>query len=261
MDAEGRVYIGCGNGTLYALNTHTGKPQWTFGAKHGIESSPVVGRNGLVYCQNWGTLHALRRKDGKPAWTYKAADSQFSPSTPALDNDDVIYAAFIIKDATKNNSASIVALDAKTGSPHWKTRLPAYVFASPAVGTNKLLYIGCGDGKLYALDKRTGKIRWTFKTGQHIQASPAIGADGTVYVGSYDKKLYALNGRTGARKWELLTGGGIQSSPVVSADGMVFVGSLDGNIYATHPGVASSKHGERMGATNSAKGKPVLLSQ
>lgn len=236
LDAEGRVYVGCGDHFLYALNAKTGKLHWKYSTPHSIEASPLIGENGLVYCQNWGGLSALYRKDGAVAWTYKVDDDLYSNSTPSLGSEGAIYAVFVLKGATKDGAARVVALDAATGKFRWEKHLPLYAFASPTVGAEGLLYVGCGDGKLYALEEKSGRIRWTFATGEHIQASPAIGADGTVYVASYDQKLYAVNGKTGKKKWEASLGSGIQSSPIVSRGGTVFVGSLDGNFYAIRPG-------------------------
>ena len=234
LDSEGQLYFGSGDQNLYAIDSSSGKKRWKFPMRHDVEASPVVGSKGLVYCQNWGALAAVSAKTGEQSWTYEAPDDLSSNSTPALDPENTLYAVFVVKGATKDAAAHVVALDAQTGHKKWAAPLPAYVFASPVVGTNGLVYIACGDGNLYALETKTGKIKWRFATGEHIQASPAFGKDGTVYVGSYDKKLYAIDGNSGVKKWEFQTGGGIQGSPVVSLDGTVFVASLDGKIYAVN---------------------------
>ncbi len=235
IGADGTLYVGSADKSLYALDSRTGQQKWAFSTEHDVASAPVLGASGLIYCQNWGTLYALGSKDGKPVWTYKAQDDLYTKGNPAVGKDGTLYAAFVLKGPDKDGLGSVVALNGTTGKPLWTTGLPRYIFASPALGANGLLYVGCGDGKLYALDAKTGKITWTFETGIHIQASPAVGIDGTVYIGSYDKSLYAIDGSTGAKKWEFATRGGIQSSPVVSLDGTVFVGSLDGNVYAVCP--------------------------
>lgn len=232
LSADGTLYVGSDDRSLYAFDVHNGSKRWTFTATHGVASSPVIGEKGLIYCQNWGTLYAINAKTGTQAWKYQVPDDLYSKSTPAIGYNGNLYAAFVLKGETKDNRGTVIALDATSGTFRWQRELPAYIYASPAVGTGGLLYIGCGDGKLYALDEKSGEIRWTFTTGSRIQGSPAIGADGTVYLGAYDKRIYAVNGATGARKWDFMLGGAVQASLVVSQDGTVFAGALDGKVYA-----------------------------
>ena len=243
LDGSGTVYVGSKDAKMYAIDAQAGTRRWTFDARHAIDSSPVLGAGDLLYCQDWGTLYALHRQDGTLAWTYKAEEDLYSNSTPALDGAGNLYATFVYKnkgEPGKKGAGSVVALNAQTGKPLWTVPLPAYTVASPVVGTNGLLYAGCGDGKLYALNIKTGATEWTFQTGDGISATACVGVDGTVYVGSYDKKVYALDGKTGAKQWEFMTNGAIQGSPIVSLDGTVFVGTLGGNMYAIHPGIKSA---------------------
>ena len=46
--ADGKVYVGCDDGHLYALDFKTGKKLWAFATEDIVESSPLV-HNGRVY--------------------------------------------------------------------------------------------------------------------------------------------------------------------------------------------------------------------
>ena len=57
--ADGRVFVGCDDGNLYALDFKTGKKQWTFATDDIVESSPLV-HNGRVYFGSpWSVSNAL----------------------------------------------------------------------------------------------------------------------------------------------------------------------------------------------------------
>jgi outer membrane protein assembly factor BamB len=127
-------------------------------------------------------------------------------------------------------AAPIVFVDPITGEI---LQRPAYIFSSPALGSDRSIYFGSGNGKLYALSP-SGSEKWSFQTGAEIQSSPAVASDGSICFGSGDGKLYVLN-FDGTEKWELPTGNSILSSPALGADGTIYVGSRDNNVYAVNP--------------------------
>ncbi len=172
LSGDGKIYVGSEDHQLYALARKDGSKLWTFATEHGVASSPVIGNNGLVYCQNWGHVYAIHTKDGKLSWKYQVADDLYSKSTPAIGSYGNIYLAFVLKGKTKDYAATIIALDALSGERRWQRDLPAYVYASPAIGSNGYVYIGCGDGKLYALEEKSGNYKWSFKAAGRIQGSP-----------------------------------------------------------------------------------------
>ena len=64
--------------------------------------------------------------------------------------------------------------------------------SSPAIGSDRTVYVGSEDKKLHAINGKTGAKLWEFETGAAVYSSPAIGSDGTLYVGSLDRELYAI---------------------------------------------------------------------
>jgi len=59
VDAEGVVYIGSGNGVLYALESRTGKPLWKVKVGNSIISSPAIGWNGVIYFGAGNKVYAV----------------------------------------------------------------------------------------------------------------------------------------------------------------------------------------------------------
>jgi outer membrane protein assembly factor BamB len=267
LGGPGVVYVGSGDGKLYALdaqgNTNctgslpkTCRPLWTAAAGDGffVTSSPAVsfvnGSEARVFVGSYGNnLYAFDAAGTKncggsvktcaPLMT--APTGGHVNSSPTLTNNRVYVGsgdgklyAFDAAGAT-NCSAGICQplLVGLTGG--------AINRSSPAVAGDKA-YVGSTDGKLYAFDAnganncgggttKTCFPLWTASTGFIIDSSPAV-ANGIVYVGSQDGKLYAFDAATGAPIWRTsYTGGSVLSSPAV-ANGIVYVGSEGGNLRA-----------------------------
>jgi hypothetical protein len=60
---------------------------------------------------------------------------------------------------------------ARRRAPLWHTFVPGYVISSPAIGSERTVYVGAFDSKLYALDPVSGKVRWSFRTTDHMLAA------------------------------------------------------------------------------------------
>jgi outer membrane protein assembly factor BamB len=87
------------------------------------------------------------------------------------------------------------ALNPANGAILWQQHLGPFIFSSPAVDANNVVFLGV-DEKMFALNGATGATIWSFSTGGDIRSSPAVGVHGTVYVGSDDDKLYAFGSPT-----------------------------------------------------------------
>ncbi len=124
-------------------------------------------------------------------------------------------------------------IGAEEGSRKWAFETEGGIVSSPAIGSNRTIYVGSNDGNLYAINPN-GSLRWKFPTKGAVHSHPAIGSDGTIYIGSWDHFLYAIN-PDGTLKWNFLTGGAINASPALGVDGTIYIGSRDKYLYALNP--------------------------
>lgn len=209
--ADGVVFVGSSDGTLYALDEATGAVRWKAETDGPIASSAAVSK-GVVYVGSYdGNVYALAAATGAVAWKF------------ATDGPDRRFEA---KGLHGLKPADQTIPDA------WD-----FYASSPAV-SDGVVYVGSGDGHVYAIGAGDGKLRWKFATGGVVHASPAV-ANGTVYVGSWDATFYALDAATGAVRWRVKTGEdpvrhnqtGFQASAAV-VDGVVYVGCRDAHVYA-----------------------------
>jgi outer membrane protein assembly factor BamB len=191
--ANGIVYVGSDDDSVYALNAASGALVWRYSTGSLVRSSPAIA-NGIVYIGSIDhKLYALNALTGSLLWTYTTG--LFIESPPLIVNDVVYFGS---------DDHTVYALNAKTGRLLWNYTTRSDIgFASPVVA-NGLVYIGSEDDTIYALNALTGAFIWNFTAGDEIYNTSAV-ANGIVYVVSKDDKLYALKAMTGALLWSYRT--------------------------------------------------------
>ena len=139
---DGVVYVGSGDGTLYALDAASGDERWHFATGERIFSSPSV-VDGVFYVgSDDANLYAVDATSGDERWRFTAGDSiQSSPSVV----DGVVYIG--------SNDDNLYAVDAASGEERWHFDVGDNIYSSPAV-VDGVVYMGSDDGNLYALAAR-----------------------------------------------------------------------------------------------------------
>ena len=237
--AGNRVFIGSGDGGLYAFDLATGARRWRYDAGSAVSSSPAVG-GGLVYAEaRDGSIFAVDAATGTRRWRLTTGKDLPLPwghesgdhflSSPAYVDGMIVVGS---------GDGGIYALDAATGRKKWRAQTEGRVRASPAVANGRV-YAGSYDGRVYCYDLTSGTLRWryetegvTLKSGSYgfdrrsIQSSPAVD-NGVVYVGARDGFLYAIGADDGKLRWRVDHKiSWVITSPAVS-DREVFAGSSD----------------------------------
>jgi len=65
---EARVYVGCRDKHVHAVDRHTGKRLWKFRTGGRVESSPLVFDDAVVFGSADGRLYAVDKQDGQEIW-------------------------------------------------------------------------------------------------------------------------------------------------------------------------------------------------
>lgn len=264
--AGGIVYVGSGDGHVYALAADSGKLVWQFATGDIVHASPAVSE-GTVYVGSWDTFfYALDAATGALKWKFKTgADpenhNQEGIQSSATVVDGVVYfgcrdfhlyaldaktgaekwkhkitwinATPTVRDGRVHGSTSIpamfFALDAKTGEEVWRVDVKVPAFASPTLAGG-LAYVGSFSGRLHAIDLEKRAIAWTFETeASKANARHALTPEGGLnYAALFPSDFYE-NMYTAVG--DLFALGAIVSSPVVD-NGVLYVGSCDGSVYA-----------------------------
>lgn len=268
--ANGKVYFGSGDGSVYAVDAQSGVISWKFPTKDVVHASPAV-VGGVVYIGSWDSnLYALDADTGQQKWAFKTGED------PVIHNQVGFQSSPAVVDGTVYvgcRDAHVYAVDAATGRKKWDYPTnKSWVIGTPAV-RDGVLYVGTSDSaRFLALDARTGRLRFNFDAKAYMFSSAALAGD-LAYVGDHNGKLYAIDTKSGKLAWEFQTEaskkdpfkilnpdgslnqevlfapvfndfedmylaihkfvsiGAIMSSPVVDK-GVVYFGSMDGNLYA-----------------------------
>jgi outer membrane protein assembly factor BamB len=212
--ANGVVYVGSSDGSVYALNASTGAKLWSYlTGLYPIRSSPAVA-NGVVYVGSYdGNVYALSASTGAKLWSYTTGTQV--QTSPAVANGVVYFGS------GGYGVGTVYALNASTGAKLWSYATGGFVYSSPAVA-NGVVYIGSEDFNVYALNASTGAKLWSYDTGDKIESSPAV-ANGVVYVGTRTPDgVTALNASTGGLLGSYAGEG--DSSPAV-VNGTIYIGA------------------------------------
>jgi len=120
--ADGTVYVGSYDTSVYALNADDGTEQWTYETGDWVDSSPSV-TGGTVYVGSRDTsVYALYAGDGTVQWTYETGGHVGSSPGVA---DGTVYVG------SRDNG--MYALDASDGTVQWSYDTGDEVISSPAV--------------------------------------------------------------------------------------------------------------------------------
>lgn len=129
--ANGRVYVGSQNGTVYALNAALGCVYWTFAAAGGVRTSITIG-DGLVYFGDTAAhVYALDMNLGTQRWRTTVDEHPLARVTGSITlHDGRLYVGVSSYEESQGADpqypcctfrGSVSALDARTGAVAWKT--------------------------------------------------------------------------------------------------------------------------------------------
>ena len=263
------VYVGSGDGNVYALDAASGALRWKFRTGGVVHASPAVA-NGLLYIGSWDSyFYAIDAKSGGERWRFKTGEdheiaNQVGIQSSALIADGVVYfgcrdsnlyaldavsgakrwvysnkgswviSTPIAQDGTlyfaTSDSGLFHAVDAKTGTLKYSLSFHHWpMFSSPAIA-GRNLYIGSNSGSLIAIDLDKHATAWTFSTDGAIRNSAAlIQKNGDPNYGAAFSDTFYDDLVMGV--WRMLSLGAVLSSPVIERD-TIYFGSTDGNVYA-----------------------------
>lgn len=160
--ANGWVYIGGSDGSVQALDMHTGASRWkrqlTGGIQHGLASDGTQ----LFAITEAGVVQALNARTGTPLWQYRLAARP--GAAPVVHRGRVFC---------NDRSGVLHAIDANTGNALWLTQFwTSWIESEPSFDGNTL-YIGSSDlRKVSAIDIISGRVLWRTDVGGWSWGTP-----------------------------------------------------------------------------------------
>ncbi len=233
--AAGSVFVGCEDGTVYALDLATGVQRWSFKAGAPVHTSPAVeGQDVFVVAENGttgrATLFALDVTTGKQRWTYSPRSVALNASAPTAGGGSV-FVGF--------GDRTVRAFEATTGRLEWTTdvRFPFSRYNGLALAGDALYAFDAAAG-LYRFDARSGTRAWDFQFRTSALRSAPLVAGRAVYVGLDDGTVAAVDVGTGNQVWatRLDLGGAGSPAPAGTTIVVPFVGAGGGIVAFGHAG-------------------------
>jgi hypothetical protein len=227
--SNARLYVGSGDGHLYALERATGRIVWRFDAGSPVHSSPALAGGLVIAATLGGRIFAVDQSAGRVRWSMQTGDTLPRHVAPAGGWDLLVSSPVVVD--------NMVVIGGR-GERQWRaTHRGSWVVGSPTAEPGRVT-VGSSDGHfVHAVNPATGADIWRVETGMNVLASPLRIGDLTIiglyYTDGAGGGVWALDAATGAVRWKLNLDASVMSSPV-AADGELYVGTEDGSIVAIH---------------------------
>ena len=195
--AEGTLYAGSDDHSLYALDSETGELLWSFATGDVIRSIPALDSGTVFFGSNDNHIYALDAATGTELWRYDTGDwVQYTPEV----RDGKVYVG-----AHSDGDRLVHALDATTGEVVWTAGQPFPIGAQhkPTAIGDRVYAQGAEYGQFFALEAANGQVAWQAEVSGYVESAPTI-VDGAVYL-TVANRAYAFNEETGEVIWEVNT--------------------------------------------------------
>ncbi len=236
--ANGIVYVGSDNGTLYALNASDGTVRWQQTLKTFVIVSAVM--NGTVYASvDGGTVYAFDAISGARRWQHTLTGAT-SYATLTF-NEGVLFASTTL--SPRNNARAIYALRIADGSQLWRYTTTSVTPLSSGFVDGSVYSIETvgdlvrGDQHVVAIRANDGHVLWRM----HVQNTDGqthgipLESNGILYLATDSGAMYALQAATGAMVWHIAALDqtynkfpSVGAMPIDIVDGVVYANTLQG---------------------------------
>jgi outer membrane protein assembly factor BamB len=236
--ANGIVYVGSDNGTLYALNASDGTVRWQQTLKTFVIVSAVI--NGTVYVSiDGGTVYAFDAVSGARRWQHTLTGAT-SYATLTF-NKGTLFASTTFSPG--NNARAIYALRIADGSQLWRYTTTSVTPLSGGVVNGSVYSIETvgdlvrGDQHVVALQASDGHVLWRM----HVENADGqvhgipVESNGILYLATDSGAMYALQAATGAMVWHVAPLDqtynkfpSVGAMPIDIVDGVVYANTLQG---------------------------------
>jgi outer membrane protein assembly factor BamB len=251
--ADGVLYVGSGDGAVYALDPNTGETKWRFQTGENIPPNAFKSK---IFPPGTSVTDIM----AAAASEMKAQEAQGRRQvdmTPAVVSGSVFVGS---------EDRSFYAIDAATGQKKWSYEAGSgisfgYAVPAPVVTKGNVYFVS--DAGLHAVDALTGKRKWLFETSQKRASNAPVLGDGVILLATgpvpsrspTQGSLYALDPETGNTKWVTNVEGVDIGGPLTAGDMVLFSGTSA--LYAVD--AASGKTKWKFDAPTRISGQPMLI--
>jgi len=184
--ADGKLYIGCSDGYIYALDAATGDLLNQYKTEDKIWGTPVIDADTLYIGSFDKKFYALNTADLTLKWSLPF-QTEGSIIAKPLVHDGVVYIGSFDR--------TFYALNASDGTLKWKFTAQNWFWSQPVI-VNNILYVGCLDGFVYVRDAATGaEISQPFNLGSQLASQPVVYGNYVIFA-SHNGGVYKIDSAT-----------------------------------------------------------------
>jgi outer membrane protein assembly factor BamB len=230
---DDHLYVGSGDGHLYAIDLRSHRASWQFNAGSRIRSTPAVTADLVVFGSMSGHVFAVNRADGSLRWRYATAGASHSFADFDNDTTSIVSSPSISEGIVTVGARDgfLYGLDLATGQEKWRLTHDGSSWIPSTAIENGIVYVGSGSAQIVqAADLRTGAEKWRFKTGGAVFSSVTLAGD-LAFASDFTGNVYALDRASGVERWRFPIGSRSMSTPVLDGN-TVYCGADDGILYA-----------------------------
>ena len=212
--SQGKLYFGCSDGKVYALDAAEVYKEWEFQTGDKIWSTPATDGQTIYIGSFDKKLYALDAIDGSKKWEFEAGGALVS--SPLVYGNTVYIGSF---------DRYLYAIDAGNGNLRWRSAIEAgkWFWAEP-IAYNDVIYAPNLDGKVYILDAESGQeVADAVDLGSPISSSPVV-TNEQVIVASEEGKVHSVNtGNNQAKLLATVTEKEKIYAPLFASEGIVYI--------------------------------------
>ena len=209
------LYVPFQNGGLSAISLEDFQEKWTLPTGAGVWAQPLLVNDMLIVPSIDHFLYSVDHSTGQRRWSVDLGGAV--ASTPLLANGRLYVGSF-------DKSFFEISLDGEILNEYVTQN---WVWGSPAIDENGIIYLADLSGYVHALDSESGlRERWSAQVAERgIRAGPLVYGE-RVILASRDGKVYWLDKRDG----QLINAREIDNRPELLGDMMLLQPSENLNI-------------------------------
>lgn len=221
--ADGRIYFGSSDGSVYAVRADSGAIVWAFATRGPVRGQMLVHDADILIGSDDGALYAINRDTGMEHWRVQTGGAIVGRAALTARR---LYVS--------SGDGVTTALDVDARKVLWKSRSGAAIEAGPVIVDNIGVLVASFDNFVYLLDSRTGDRLWKRRLRGRIVSAPILGgADRAIVAPLRDDRLTVLGVRDGNRlgAFALEPGDALVAPPLVTG-GMLLLSTDTGLLAA-----------------------------
>jgi eukaryotic-like serine/threonine-protein kinase len=180
VNEGGRLYIGCADGKVYALDAATGDKLWEYATGEKIWATPALS-GGTLYIGSFDKkLYAINTADGTKKWEFKTEGAIMS--TPLIYQNTVYFGSM---------DRNFYAINDANADVKWKIKAENWFWAEPVI-VNNAIYAGSLDGNVYVIKADTGEKLTVLNLNGQVASNPVI-VDSSVIFATRKGVIFSVN--------------------------------------------------------------------